>query len=145
MSILGLIMNPVRPSTIIGVGRVPFDTSVPHPARVYDYWLGGKDNFAADRQVAEEVLRVMPVMAQVARSCQLFLSAAVHYLAADRGVVQFLDIGTGLPTADNTHEVAQRAAPEARVVYVDNDHSKLGCVQVGLCARALIRAPGRMR
>ena len=117
------------------MGQVPFDTSVPHPARVYDYWLGGKDNFAADREVAEEVLRVMPVMAQVARSCRLFLSAAVHYLATDLGVVQFLDIGTGLPTADNTHEVAQRAAPEARVVYVDNDPIVLAH------SRALLQPP----
>jgi hypothetical protein len=98
-----------------------FDTSVPHPARVYDYWLGGKDNFAADRQVAEDILRVMPVMAQIARGCRLFLSAVVHHLAADLGIRQFLDIGTGLPTADNTHELAQRAAPDARIVYVDND------------------------
>jgi len=103
------------------VGSVPFDTSVPHPARVYDYWLGGKDNFAADRQVAENVLRVMPVMAQVARGCRLFLSAVVHHLAADLGIRQFLDIGTGLPTANNTHSIAQRVAPEARIVYVDND------------------------
>jgi hypothetical protein len=98
-----------------------FDTSVPHPARVYDYWLGGKDNFAADRQVAEDILRVMPVMAQIARGCRLFLSAVVLHLAADLGIRQFLDIGTGLPTADNTHELAQRAAPDARIVYVDND------------------------
>jgi hypothetical protein len=123
------------------VGRATFDTSVPHPARIYDYWLGGKDNFAADRQVAEEVLRVMPVMAQIARSCRLFLSAVVHHLAVDLGVRQFLDIGTGLPTADNTHEVAQRAAPEARVVYVDNDpivltHSRalMRTGQYGRCA-----------
>jgi S-adenosyl methyltransferase len=97
------------------VGGVVLDTSGPHPARVYDYWLGGKDNFAADRQVAEEILQVMPVMVQIARSCRLFLSTVVHYLAADLGIRQFLDIGTGLPTADNTHEVAQRAAPEARI------------------------------
>jgi len=103
------------------VSSVPFDTSVPHPARVYDYWLGGKDNFAADRQVAEDVLRVMPVMAHVARGCRLFLSTVVHHLAADVGIRQFLDIGTGLPTANNTHSVAQRVAPEARIVYVDND------------------------
>jgi O-methyltransferase involved in polyketide biosynthesis len=121
------------------VGSAPFDTSVPHPARVYDYWLGGKDNFAADRQMAEEVLRVMPVMAQIARSCRLFLSAVVHHLAADLGVVQFLDIGTGLPTADNTHEVAQRAVPEARVVYVDNDPIVLAH------SRALLRAGRRGR
>src|SRR5208282_362356 len=97
------------------------DTTVAHPARVYDYWLGGKDNFAADRQVAEDILRVMPVMAQIARGCRLFLSAVVRHLAADLGIRQFLDIGTGLPTADNTHELAQRAAPGARIVYVDND------------------------
>jgi O-methyltransferase involved in polyketide biosynthesis len=121
------------------VGQDTFDTSVPHPARVYDYWLGGKDNFAADREMAEEVLRVMPVMAQIARSCRLFLSAVVHHLAADLGVVQFLDIGTGLPTADNTHEVAQRAVPEARVVYVDNDPIVLAH------SRALLRAGRRGR
>jgi hypothetical protein len=84
---------------------------VAHPARIYNYWLGGKDNFAADRQAAEEVLDVMPVMAQVARSNRLFLSTAVHYLAARLGIRQFLDIGTGLPTANNTHEVAQRWCP----------------------------------
>ena len=103
-----------------------------HPARIYDYWLGGKDNFAADRIAAEEVLTVMPAMAQVARSVRLFLAAVVHHLAADAGIRQFLDIGTGLPTANNTHEVAQRAAPEARVAYVDNDPIVL------LHARALL-------
>jgi hypothetical protein len=103
------------------MGRVTFDTGVPHPARVYDYWLGGKDNFAADRQAAEEVLRLMPVMAEIARGCRLFLAAAVHYLAAEQGIRQFLDIGTGLPTANNTHQVAQGAAPSSRIVYVDND------------------------
>ncbi len=116
-----------------------FDTSVPHPARIYDYWLGGKDNFAADRQVAEEVLRVMPVMAQIARGCRLFLSAVVHHLAADLGVRQFLDIGTGLPTADNTHELAQRVAAEARIVYVDNDPIVLSH------SRALLRSNRRGR
>jgi S-adenosyl methyltransferase len=94
---------------------------VAHPARIYDYWLGGKDNFAADRRAAEEVLATMPVMVQVARSVRLFLASVVHYLAADLGIRQFLDIGTGLPTANNTHQVAQRAAPESRIVYVDND------------------------
>jgi O-methyltransferase involved in polyketide biosynthesis len=120
--------------------RAPaFDVSVAHPARIYDYWLGGKDNFAADRRAAEEVLAVMPVMAQVARSVRLFLAAVVHYLAADLGVRQFLDIGTGLPTANNTHQVAQRAAPESRIVYVDNDPVVLSH------ARALLTSsrPGR--
>ena len=92
-----------------------------HPARIYDYWLGGKDNFAADRIAAEEVLTVMPAMAQVARSVRMFLAAVVHHLAADVGIRQFLDIGTGIPTAANTHEVAQGVAPECRIVYVDND------------------------
>ena len=84
---------------------------------------GGKDNFAADRLAAEEVLAVMPVMAQVARSARLFLATVVHHLAAERGIRQFLDIGTGLPTANNAHQVAQRAAPESRIVYADDDPS----------------------
>jgi SAM-dependent methyltransferase len=103
------------------VSRPDFDVNVPHPARVWDYWLGGKDNFAVDREVASDILRVMPVMAEIARGCRLFLAAAVHYLAAEAGIRQFLDIGTGLPTAANTHELAQRVAPDARIVYVDND------------------------
>jgi O-methyltransferase involved in polyketide biosynthesis len=117
------------------------DTSVAHPARIYDYWLGGKDNFAADRLAAEEVLAVMPAMAQVARANRMFLATAVRHLAADLGIRQFLDIGTGLPTANNTHEVAQRAAPDARIVYVDNDpvvllhaHALLKSGPDGACA-----------
>jgi len=118
-----------------------FDVSVAHPARIYNYWLGGKDNFAADRQAAEEVLAVMPVMAQVARSVRLFLATVVHHLAADLGIRQFLDIGTGLPTANNTHQVAQRAVPQSRIVYVDNDpivlsHARalLSSAPAGRCA-----------
>jgi S-adenosyl methyltransferase len=98
-----------------------FDTTVAHPARVWDYLLGGKDNFAADRTAGEQVLQVMPEMGLVARAGREFLARAVRYLAAEAGIRQFLDIGTGLPTADNTHEVAQRDAPESRIVYVDND------------------------
>ena len=101
--------------------RRDFDTTVAHPARIWDYWLGGKDNFAADRQAAERVLEVMPAMGLIARTGREFLATAVRYLAAEVGIRQFLDIGTGLPTASNTHEVAQSVAPEARVVYVDND------------------------
>jgi S-adenosyl methyltransferase len=101
--------------------RRDFDTTVAHPARIWDYWLGGKDNFAADRAAAERVLQVMPIMGPVARAGRSFLGVAVHYLAAEAGVRQFLDIGTGLPTASNTHEVAQGVAPESRIVYVDND------------------------
>jgi S-adenosyl methyltransferase len=98
-----------------------FDTSVAHPARIWDYWLGGKDNFAADREAAERVLEVSPFVANIARADRAFLARVVHHLVADLGIRQFLDIGTGLPTANNTHEVAQRAAPDTRIVYVDND------------------------
>ena len=98
-----------------------FDPSVPNPARMWNYWLGGKDNFAADRELAERVLEAMPSLPLIARAARLFLIDAVHQLAAERGVRQFLDIGTGLPTADNTHDVAQRAAPESKIVYVDYD------------------------
>jgi hypothetical protein len=114
----------------VGPDRITFDVTVAHPARIYDYWLGGKDNFAADRQVAEEVLAVMPVMARVARANRMFLATAVNYLASEAGIRQFLDIGTGLPTASNTHEVAQRAVPQARIVYVDNDPIVLSHAQV---------------
>ena len=100
---------------------VPFDTSVPHIARVYDYWLGGKDNFASDRAAAEQVIATMPDVLVSVRAQRAFLGRVVHYLVAEAGIRQFLDIGTGLPAASNTHEVAQRAAPESRVVYVDND------------------------
>ena len=100
---------------------VPFDTSTPHIARVYNYWLGGKDNFAADRAAAEQVIATMPDVLVSVRAQRAFLGRAVHCLVAEAGIRQFLDIGTGLPGANNTHEVAQRAAPESRVVYVDND------------------------
>jgi hypothetical protein len=96
-------------------------TDVAHVARIYDYMLGGKTNYPADREVAEKVMAAMPSTAQSVRANRAFLRRVVHLLAAERGIRQFLDIGTGVPTTDNTHEVAQRAAPEARVVYVDND------------------------
>jgi O-methyltransferase involved in polyketide biosynthesis len=88
---------------------------------MWNYWLGGKDNFAADREAAERVLEIMPSMPLIARAVRLFLIDAVHRLAAEHGVTQFLDIGTGLPTADNTHDVAQRVEPRSRIVYVDYD------------------------
>jgi S-adenosyl methyltransferase len=97
------------------------DTGVAHPARVYDYWLGGKDNFAADREVGEQTLRAFPDLARNIRSHRAFLRRAVRYLAGTEGIRQFLDIGTGLPSGDNVHEVAQRVAPNSRIVYVDND------------------------
>ncbi len=97
------------------------DTSVAHPARVYDYWLGGKDNFAADREAAERVLAVTPGLRERVQANRAFLARTVRYLAGEAGISQFLDIGTGIPAANNTHEVAQAAAPDARIVYVDND------------------------
>jgi SAM-dependent methyltransferase len=98
-----------------------FDTSVPHFARVYDYWLGGKDNFAADRAAGDQAIRAFPDVAVSARANRAFLARAVRFLAGTAGIRQFLDIGTGIPTGNNTHEVAQFVAPESQVVYVDND------------------------
>ncbi|WP_433512042.1 SAM-dependent methyltransferase [Nonomuraea sp. CA-143628] len=109
------------------------DTSVAHPARVFDYWLGGKDHYAADRETGEQILEVMPELAVIARAEREFLARVVRHLVVEEGVRQFLDIGTGIPSADNTHEVAQAAAPEARIVYVDNDPIVLAH------ARALLR------
>jgi hypothetical protein len=97
-----------------------FDTSVANAARMWNYWIGGKDNFRADREAGEQVLEAMPALRLVARMLRRFLVTSVDDLTA-AGVRQFLDIGTGLPTADNTHDVAQRAAPESRIVYVDHD------------------------
>jgi S-adenosyl methyltransferase len=98
-----------------------FDTSVAHLARVYNYWLGGKDNYAADRAAGDAALEAYPDMVFSVRANRAFLTRAVRYLAAEAGIRQFLDIGTGIPTASNTHEVAQDAVPACRVVYVDND------------------------
>jgi len=98
-----------------------FDPLVAHPARVYAYWLGGKDHYLADRQAAEEVIRWRPQVVAGARANRAFLSRVVRYLAAERGIRQFLDIGTGLPAPGSTHQVAQAITPEARIVYVDND------------------------
>jgi trans-aconitate methyltransferase len=97
------------------------DTTVAHQARIYDYWLGGKDNFAVDREAAEQAIAAYPPILRAVRAQRAFLARAVRYLAEEAGVRQFLDIGTGLPTANNTHEVAQASAPDARIVYVDND------------------------
>ncbi|XRQ04697.1 SAM-dependent methyltransferase [Actinomadura welshii] len=97
------------------------DSSVPHSARIWNYWLDGKDNYPVDREVGDEFLQIFPGQADIARHSRAFLGRAVRHLAGEAGVRQFLDVGTGLPTVDNTHEVAQRIAPDARVVYVDND------------------------
>jgi O-methyltransferase involved in polyketide biosynthesis len=97
------------------------DSNVPHSARVWNYWLGGRDNYPADREAGDRYREVYPQIVDVARGFRYYLARAVRYLAADAGIRQFLDVGTGLPTVDNTHELAQRIAPEARIVYVDND------------------------
>ena len=98
-----------------------FDPGVAHPARVYNYWLGGKDHYEADRAVGNEVARCRPHVVAGARANRAFLARAVRYLAADCGIRQFLDIGTGLPAPGSTHELAQQVAPECAVAYVDND------------------------
>ncbi len=102
-------------------GPLPFDTSKAHHARIYDYLLGGKDNYAADRAAAEAALKAWPDLAFGARANRAFLGRTARYLAAEAGIRQFLDIGTGIPTAGNLHEVAQAIAPQTRVVYVDYD------------------------
>jgi O-methyltransferase involved in polyketide biosynthesis len=97
------------------------DETVPHSARIWNYWLGGKHNFASDRQFGDQIVQMFPSVVDIARASRQFLIRAVRYLAGEAGIRQFLDIGSGLPTADNTHEVAQRIAPRSRIVYVDND------------------------
>ena len=104
-----------------GEGAAKLDTTVAHTARVWNYWLGGKDNFAVDREVGDQIRSFNPSIVEIARADRAFLGRVVRYLAGEVGIRQFLDIGTGLPTADNTHEVAQRVAPDSRIVYVDND------------------------
>src|ERR1700730_13899260 len=116
-------------------GLYGFDARVAHPARVYDYWLGGKDNFEADRIAGEETIAAYPAIRASARANRAFLARSVRYLAAEAGVRQFLDIGTGLPTASNTHEVAQGIAPSSRVVYVDNDPLVLSHARALLASR----------
>ncbi|MEV3869726.1 SAM-dependent methyltransferase [Streptomyces sp. NPDC049906] len=101
--------------------RARIDTTKPHSARFWNYFVGGKDNYEVDRQIGDQIKGIFPELEDVARTSRHFLQRAVHHLAGELGMRQFLDIGTGLPTANNTHEVAQRVAPEARIVYVDND------------------------
>jgi hypothetical protein len=117
-----------------GGGRPGFDVSVAHQARIYDYWLGGKDNFAADRKAADEATAAYPGVVTGARANRQFLARAVRHLAADAGIRQFLDLGTGIPSANNTHEVAQAVAPESRVVYVDYDPVVLAHARVLLAS-----------
>ncbi|MFJ1911777.1 SAM-dependent methyltransferase [Streptomyces sp. NPDC088147] len=101
--------------------RARIDTGKPHSARFWNYFVGGKDHYEVDREVGDQIKEIFPGLVDVALTSRHFLGRAVRELAAERGIRQFLDIGTGLPTADNTHEVAQRVAPDARIVYVDND------------------------
>src|ERR1700746_214110 len=128
------------------------DPTVPNPARVWNFWVGGKDHFEADRALAEQFGQVVPKMPLIARLTRQLIADTVSKLAAD-GIRQFLDIGTGLPTADNTHEVAQRLAPEGRIVDVDNDplvlvHARalLTSRPEGACAYvdADVRDPGKV-
>jgi len=104
----------VRPS-------LKLDTTVSHSARIWNYWLGGKDNYAVDREAGDKVAAMLPSIVAQARADRAFLGRAIRYMAGEEGIRQFLDIGTGLPTADNTHQVAQRVAPQSRIVYADND------------------------
>jgi len=101
--------------------RARIDTSKPHSARFWNYFVGGKDNYEVDQEIGDQIKQIFPGLVDVALTSRHFLGRAVRFLAEEQGIRQFLDIGTGLPTANNTHEVAQRTAPDAKIVYVDND------------------------
>jgi hypothetical protein len=127
---LGCVTDDASRSDVLLEGLFPMteptpsekiDTTVPHSARIWNYWMGGKDNFAVDREAGDAFAEISPGVFDLAKESRKFLVRAVTYLTAEAGIRQFLDIGTGLPTMDNTHEVAQRIAPDARIVYVDND------------------------
>ncbi len=120
-----------HPSSV--TGRI--DTRVAHAARVQDYWLGGRDNFAADREAGEAVLAGRPGLVASVRAGRDFLGRAVRYLAGPAGIGQFLDIGAGIPAAGHTHEAAQSVAPQAQVVYVDNDPVVFGHARALLASR----------
>jgi hypothetical protein len=117
------------------------NTGVAHSARVYDYLLGGKDNFRADREGGDGLIAALPSAPVQARENRAFLGRAIRYLAGQAGIRQFLDIGTGIPAVGNTHEVAQAAAPDSRIVYVDNDRCKSGCVHTCRSGRPWCRRP----
>lgn len=116
------------------------DPAVAHPARVYNAWLGGQDNFACDREVAARVVQSRPQVVAAARENRHFLARVVRYVAQCHGIRQFLDIGCGLPATDNTHKVAQHVDVWSRVVYVDSDRNLLGCSHVCRAGRAAGRA-----
>ena len=111
------------------------DTTVPHSARIWNYWLGGKDHYPVDRAAGDTYREIYPGIVDTARAGRYFMARAVRYLAAEAGVRQFLDVGTGLPAVDNTHEIAQRVAPESRIVYVDNDPLVLAHARALLTSR----------
>ncbi|CAL9629573.1 SAM-dependent methyltransferase [Streptomyces sp. enrichment culture] len=113
--------NPPAAEPTAQALRARIKTDQPHTARIWNYWLGGKDNYEVDRAAGDQIRQLHPGIGEYARADRLFLGRAVRHLVAEEGIRQFLDVGTGLPTADNTHEVAQRLAPDARIVYVDND------------------------
>ena len=109
------------------IAGTAIDTTVPHSARIWNYWLGGKDNYEVDRAAGDQFSAIYPGIVDIARADRAFLGRVIRFLAGELGVRQFLDVGTGLPTANNTHQVAQSVAPESRIVYVDNDRCKSGC------------------
>ena len=111
------------------------DTTVPHSARIWNYWLGGKDHYPVDRAAGDKYRETYPGIVDTARAGRYFMARAVRYLAAEAGVRQFLDVGTGLPAVDNTHEIAQRVAPDSRIVYVDNDPLVLAHARALLTSR----------
>ncbi|MEU3982094.1 SAM-dependent methyltransferase [Streptomyces sp. NPDC026672] len=113
--------RPAATNDVAATLRARINTNRPHTARIWNYWLGGKDNYEVDRTAGDRIRQLHPGIGDYARADRLFLGRAVRHLVGEAGIRQFLDIGTGLPTADNTHEVAQRLAPDARIVYVDND------------------------
>src|ERR1035438_3834153 len=126
-----------------GFAASEIDTSKPHPARMYDSYLGGKDNYAADREAVRQVLRAFPEVRAMARANRAFMQRAVRFLASEAGIRQFIDIGTGIPSAGNVHEVAGQVAPDARVVYVDNDpivHVHANALLTGSGATSIVLA-----
>ncbi|MFC0042430.1 SAM-dependent methyltransferase [Actinomadura rayongensis] len=144
-------MAPEPPPPATAADRI--DTTRPHSARVWDHWLGGKDNYKVDRELGDQVERTFPHVVAMARAGRAFMHRAVAHLARDAGIRQFLDIGTGMPTAPNVHEVAQGIAPESRVVYVDNDPAVLAHARALLTSTAPgscayldgdLREPGRV-
>jgi SAM-dependent methyltransferase len=136
----GSVLEGWMPAPAPASNSVTFDPAVAHPARIYNYWLGGKDHFLADRKAAEELMRLHPQVVASAQANRAYLARVVRYLAGECGVRQFIDLGTGLPCPDNTHEIAQQVAADCRVVYVDNDpvvltHARalLTCMPPGSC------------